>query len=80
MNRCKPHTNLHSSQLISTNIRMHFSSQMHKTPISKTTNRTTTRSNNYTLREGVVETLEDEVVREDLVGREVHLYVITMDK
>ena len=80
LNRCKPRTNLHSSQLISTNIHMHFSSHMcSKTPISKTTNTTTTHSSNYTLREGVVENLEDEVAEEYLVGGEVQLHAITMD-
>ena len=60
---------------------MRFSSHMcSKTPISKTTNRTSTHSINYTLREGVVETLEDEVVEEDLVGGEVQLHAITVDK
>ena len=72
LNRCKPRTNLHSSQLISTNKRMRFSNHTcSKTPISKTTSRTSTHSSNYTLREGVVETLEDKVVEEDLVGGEV---------
>ena len=42
-----------------------------KTPINKTTNKTNTHSSNYALREGVVETLEDEVAKEDLVGGEV---------
>ena len=51
-----------------------------KTRISKATNRTSTHNSNYTLREGVVETLEDEVVEEDLVGGEVQLHAITMEK
>ena len=51
-----------------------------QTPISITTNRTNTRNSNYTLREGVVESLEDEVAEEDLVGGEVQLHAITMDK
>ena len=72
LNRQKPHTKLHSSQLISTNSHIRFKNHMHrKTPINKTTSRTNTHRNNYTLREGVVETLEDEVVEEDLVGEEV---------
>ena len=74
MNRCKPRTNLRSLQLISTNSHM-----CNKTPISKTTIRTSTHHNNYTLREGVAETLEDKVVKEDFVGEEVQLHVITMD-
>ena len=72
LNRHKPCTNLHSSQLINTNNRMRFSNSMHnKTPVSKTTSRISTHHSNYTLREGVAETLEDEVVEEDLVGEEV---------
>ena len=51
-----------------------------KTPISKTISSTSTHHNKYTLREGVVETLEDEVVEEDLVGGEVQLHAIIVDK
>ena len=51
-----------------------------KTPISKTTSRTSTHSSNYIVKEGVVGTLEDEVAEDDLVGGEVQLHVITMDK
>ena len=81
MNRHKPRTNLHSSLLISTNSRMRFNSHTcNEIPISKTTSRTSTHSNNYTLKEGVEETLEDEVAEEDLVGGEVQLHAITMDK
>ena len=80
LNKCKPHTNPHSSQLISTSICMRFSSHMCiKTPISKTTSRTSTHHNNYTLKEGVVETLEDEVAEEDLVRGEVQLLAIIVD-
>ena len=42
-----------------------------QTPISKTTNETSTHHSNYTLIEGSVETLEDEGEEEDLVGGEV---------
>ena len=81
LNRCKPHINLRSSQLISTSRHIPFNNHMrNKTPISKTISRTNTHRNNYTLREGVVETLEDEVAEEDLVGGEVQLHPITMDK
>ena len=59
---------------------MGFSIHMHKTLINKTTSRTNTHRSNYTLREGVVETLEDEVAEKDLVGGEVQLHAITMDK
>ena len=48
-----------------------------KTPISKTTSRTSTHHSNYTLREGVAETLEDEVAEEDLVGEEVQSQCVT---
>ena len=51
-----------------------------KTPVSKTTSRTSTHHNNYTLKEGVVETLEDDPKKEDLVGGEVQLHAITVDK
>ena len=51
-----------------------------KTHINITTNRTCTHRNHYTLREGVVGTLEDEVAEEDLLGGEVQLHVITVDK
>ena len=50
-----------------------------KTPINKTTSRNSTHHRNYTLREGVAETLEDEVVEEDLVGGEVQLHAIVVD-
>ena len=81
LNKCKPHTNPHSSQLISTNICMRFSSHIHsEIPISKTTSRTSTHHNNYTREEGVAETSEDEVEEdEDLVGEEVKLHAITVD-
>ena len=80
LNRLKPYTNLHSSQLISTNSCMCFNSHMHsKTPISKTTNRTSTHINNYTLREGVVENLEEAAEEEVLVEEEVKLHAITME-
>ena len=60
---------------------MRFSNHMrNKTPISKTTSRTSTHHSNYTLMEGVVETLKDKVAEEDLVGGEVQLHAITMDK
>ena len=59
---------------------MHFNSHMrNKNPISKTTNRSNSHHNNYTLKEGAVENLEDEVAEEDLVGGEVQLHAITMD-
>ena len=81
LNRCNPRTNLHSSYLINTNICMRCINHMcKKTPINKTTNKTSTHSSNYTLREGVVETLEDGVAEEDLVGGEVQLHAIIMDK
>ena len=81
MNRRKPHTNLHNSHLIGTNSRMYFNSRMcNKTPISKTTHRTSTHHSNYTLGEGVAENLEDKGEEEDLVGGEVQLHAITMDK
>ena len=51
-----------------------------KTPINKTTSKTSTHISNYTLREGVVENLEDKVAEEDLVGGEVQLHAITVDK
>ena len=50
-----------------------------KTPINKTISRTSTHCSNYILREGVAETLEDEVVEEDLVGGEVQLHAITVE-
>ena len=60
---------------------MRFNNHLHnKTPISKITNRTSTHHNNYTLKEGVAETLEDEVAEEYLVGEEVQLHAITVDK
>ena len=43
-----------------------------KTPISKTTSRTSTHHNNYTLKEGVAENLEDEV-------EEVQLHAIIVE-
>ena len=53
---------------------------MHKkTPITKTTSRTSIHRSNYTLREGVAENLEDEVAKEDLIGEEVQLHAITVD-
>ena len=59
---------------------MLFSSHMcSKTHVSKTTSRTSTHNNNYTLKEGVVYTLEDEVAEEDLVGGEVQLHAKTVD-
>ena len=80
LNRHKPRTNLHSSQLISTNSRMRFNSHTcNEIPISKTTSRTSTHSSNYTLREGVEETLEDKVEEVDFVGEEVQLHAITVD-
>ena len=68
----KPRVNLCSYHLISINRSMHFNIHTcSKTPISNTTSRTNTHHNNYTLREGVAETLEDEMVEKDLVGEEV---------
>ena len=69
LNRCKPHNNLHSSQLIGTNSHTHFNSHMcSKTLIKKTTSRISTHHSYYTLKEGVADMLEDELVEEDLVG------------
>ena len=58
---------------------MCFNNHRIKTLISKTTRRISTHHNNYTLREGVAETLEDEGEEEDLVGGEVQLHAITVD-
>ena len=51
-----------------------------QTHISRNTSKTSTRNNIYTLREGVVENIEDGVVEEDLVGEEVQLHAITVDR
>ena len=75
LNRRKPCINLHNSLLISTSNHIR-----NKTPIRKNTSRTSTHRSNYTLREGVLEILEDEMSEEDLVGGEVQLHAITMDK
>ena len=73
LNMHKPRISLDSSQLISTN------HMRNKTPISHTTNKTSTHHNNHTRREGVVETLEEEVEEEDLVEEEAKLRAIIVD-
>ena len=44
-----------------------------------TTSRISTRHNNHTLKEGVVETSEEEVEEESLLEGEVRLHAITVD-
>ena len=80
LNRHKPHIGLHSSHLISTNRSTRLNSRTHnKTPISDTTSRTSTHHSNHTRREGVAETLEEEVETKDLAEEEVKLHAIAVD-
>ena len=59
---------------------MHHINHMHnKITVGRTTNKISTRHNNHTLKEGVVETSEEEVEEEALLEGEVRLHAITVD-
>ena len=84
MNQCKNHNILCSSHpintKISTNLSMHLGIRTHnKITIICITNRISTHHNNYTCKEGVVETSEAKEEEEDLVEEEVRLHAITVD-
>ena len=84
MNQRKHCIILHISHLISikTSIILNMCLTNHmrnRITINRPTNRISTLHNNHTLREGVVETLEEEAEEEDLVEEEVKLHAITME-
>ena len=80
LNRHKHRINLCSSLLINTKIIVNLSTCLSSCTRNKiTTSRISTHPSNHTRKEGVVETLEEEVEEEDLVEEEAKLRSIIMD-
>ena len=83
MDRRKRATSLHLSHTINIRTRISCSMQLritmhHRIKINRNTNRISTPHSNHTLKEGAVETWDEEE-EEDLEEEEVRLHVITMD-